>query len=255
MEVKAELANLERVNRRGKGMTAKMWKCAERTSVSSAWRRLKVSSSEGSWMFFNRNGSERAASLKQESVQKSLTTHVLQEIKNQIIVTVPSGLEMHSSHQEQLTAVLLWAQCQSCDSDAGERLTTILSMGAGNLKLRYYSLIWKPALKIWSVPKGLVPRKLGVVLGGGLGSSLPVHSIPCPNVLVRWKRGGFLQQTAEVIPAILGGLYFSGITPHMFTALFLLFLQRWCRYIDLFFPGRNMDFRWRNSQFQKEVGF
>lgn len=97
-------------------------------------------------------------------------------------------------------------------------------MDAGNLKLRYYPLICKPTLKKY--PKRPGPQEAWGGPGGGLGSSLPVHSIPCPNVLVRWKRGGFLQQTAEVIPAILGGIYFSGTTPHMFTALFLLFLQR-----------------------------
>lgn len=187
-----------------------MGKCAESAFVSLAWRRLKVDTSEDSWMSFCQKWFRQSNGLEAEIRSEKPDSTSLAGDQKKMNVTVYSGLEMHPLHQEQFTAVLFWTQmCITVD-------LVILAQKKGSpsywwrLETRNGGLTWEAAPNIWSVWKGLVPRNLG----GILGEDWVPHCqsiASCPNLLVRWRWSGFPQQTAEVTPATLGGGYFSTI--------------------------------------------
>lgn len=115
---------------------------------------------------------------------------------------------------------------------------------------------WKPEmgvlqfhmsqLQISEVSEKPGPQKVWGDPRGGLGSSLPVHSTlsqPAGEMVMGWfpSADSWGHSTNSQ-----GGLFLYH-PYHMLTALYLLVLQSWCQYKNLFFPP---DFSWKKYKFQ-----
>lgn len=87
-------------------MTVKMGKCAESAFISLTWRRLKVDTSEDSWMPFCQKWFRQSNGLEAEIRSEKPDSTSLAGDQKKMNVTVYSGLEMYPLHQEQFTAVL-----------------------------------------------------------------------------------------------------------------------------------------------------
>lgn len=198
--------------------------------------------------------------LKQKSVEKSLTAHVLQEVKKRSWWQCLLGLKC---------ILCIKNNSQQFYSEHGCVLESVLCLWPRRKAHHLIEGCWKPEMEILqshmgasskyrSVWKGLVPRKLGVILGEDwVPHCQSIAS--CPYLLVRWRWGGFPQQTAEVTPATLDGGYFS-TTPTTCSQPYAYFSYstdvstQTCSFPQLF-PGRNMNFRWWNNPFQRGSGF